>query len=642
MVYEDFEDGDVDGWTGGISAAGSSPIRGSWSGYQNGTEDASLSVPISQYSNVDWLCRPNFTLAGGENDEVSWNFELTDTSGSARIRVQWLISNNSLGGGFSYVRVYADGSQAFDSGYLSSTGDINQEWDASLSLDWSSGTFSFTITSADGSYTFSDSGLSFSASNAIDRFRTYRARTASSFDGENRVDNIDAPSPPPAPPSLTATVSNGDDIDLAWTDNATNEDGFRVYRARSSGATVSDYTQIADLAADTTAYSDTGLDGGETFYYRVSAYNTVGESLSGEAFATTDLPPPSGVSITVDDDEQMSVTWTDNASDEDNYRVQVSEDGGSWSAVATPGANSTSYTDTVSSSIDTFRYRVRAETTDANSSWAYTATVATNPEGLTITGHDATSIDLSWTGADQADGYEIFRDQASGSTRADYTSIATVGPPTTTYGDTGLENGERYFYRVAATYDGGTDSPLTAEDDQITDLPAPSALSLDTTVEDEIALSWTLNDDSTDGSVEIYRSTDGTLGTEITGGLPADATSYTDTGLADGEQYHYTVRRVTDHAESDSAQQAGVTVLPAPTNLTVDAITDTTVDLSWTDTHDNGQTRVEFKPASTSTWQTFSTLAIGTGSETITGLRNGEQYDARVVATTEHTDTEDT
>jgi len=46
-------------------------------------------------------------------------------------------------------------------------------------------------------------------------------------------------------------------VDLTWTDNSDNEDGFYVYRTTTSSPTFpGDYTQIADLTANTTMYSD--------------------------------------------------------------------------------------------------------------------------------------------------------------------------------------------------------------------------------------------------------------------------------------------------------------------------------------------------------------------------------------------------
>jgi len=101
------------------------------------------------------------------------------------------------------------------------------------------------------------------------------------------------PSPIPlAPSDLVATVVSSTQIDLSWTDNASNEEGFYIERKTGEEG----YAVIAIVGADVTTYSDTGLTPETTYYYRVKAYNGVGESAySNEASATT----PSAIVPTV-------------------------------------------------------------------------------------------------------------------------------------------------------------------------------------------------------------------------------------------------------------------------------------------------------------------------------------------------------
>jgi hypothetical protein len=95
---------------------------------------------------------------------------------------------------------------------------------------------------------------------------------------------------PGAPTGLNAQLS-GSQINLTWTDGSTNESGFRIERKTGAGA----YTQIADLAAGTVSYSDTNIATGNTYAYRVYAYNTSGGGNSGysnEASVNVPVPPP--------------------------------------------------------------------------------------------------------------------------------------------------------------------------------------------------------------------------------------------------------------------------------------------------------------------------------------------------------------
>jgi N-acetylneuraminic acid mutarotase len=90
---------------------------------------------------------------------------------------------------------------------------------------------------------------------------------------------------PLAPASLTATTASASQINLKWTDKALNEANYVIERATVS---TGPFTTIATLAANNTAYSNTGLVSGTTYYYRVKATNTGGSSAySNVASATT-------------------------------------------------------------------------------------------------------------------------------------------------------------------------------------------------------------------------------------------------------------------------------------------------------------------------------------------------------------------
>jgi hypothetical protein len=62
-------------------------------------------------------------------------------------------------------------------------------------------------------------------------------------------------------------------IDLSWTDNSNDEDGFRI--ERSSGGS---WSTLAQLPDNTTSYPDTTVTPGTAYSYRVVAYNAAGDS----------------------------------------------------------------------------------------------------------------------------------------------------------------------------------------------------------------------------------------------------------------------------------------------------------------------------------------------------------------------------
>lgn len=90
----------------------------------------------------------------------------------------------------------------------------------------------------------------------------------------------------PFPPSsLTGNVISSTQIDLSWTDNSTNETGFKIERRTGSA----NYAAIGTVTQDILTFSDLGLTPNTTYTYRVYSYNSVGNSLtySNEVTITT-------------------------------------------------------------------------------------------------------------------------------------------------------------------------------------------------------------------------------------------------------------------------------------------------------------------------------------------------------------------
>ena len=113
---------------------------------------------------------------------------------------------------------------------------------------------------------------------------TYTAASHPSFiSGSGSLISTQGGSAPPT--GLTATAASASSIQLAWTDNATDETGYIVERSPVSG---SGFSQIATLAAGAVSFTDTGLASSTAYFYQVRATNSVGNSTaSNEASATT-------------------------------------------------------------------------------------------------------------------------------------------------------------------------------------------------------------------------------------------------------------------------------------------------------------------------------------------------------------------
>jgi hypothetical protein len=186
------------------------------------------------------------------------------------------------------------------------------------------------------------------------------------------------PTPPAAPGCLTATAASGGRIDLAWTDNAGNEDGFQVERS-TDGST---FALHGTAGANATAYADATVQPAKGYWYRVRATNGAGVSAwSNVAGATTPGPPaaPGGLTATALSRNQIRLAWTDNSSNESGFRIQRSTNGVTFFTIATVGAGVTSYTSSALTANRTYWYRVRAYNASGNSAYSNTASARTLP-----------------------------------------------------------------------------------------------------------------------------------------------------------------------------------------------------------------------------------------------------------------------
>jgi hypothetical protein len=94
---------------------------------------------------------------------------------------------------------------------------------------------------------------------------------------------LDDPEPPTAPEGLSASLGEGCEVRLEWTDTSDSETGFRVYRFGGHG----DFRLIGDLEANILTYTDRVPLGGHYEYY-VASVNAGGESDSN--LVAVDVP----------------------------------------------------------------------------------------------------------------------------------------------------------------------------------------------------------------------------------------------------------------------------------------------------------------------------------------------------------------
>lgn len=93
---------------------------------------------------------------------------------------------------------------------------------------------------------------------------------------------------------------------------------------------------------------------------------------------------PGGLGAAAISTSQINLSWTDNSSNESNFRIERSANGGStWSFLANVGANTTTYANTGLPASTTYHYRVRAENTGGNSAFSNAANATTQAPPVT-------------------------------------------------------------------------------------------------------------------------------------------------------------------------------------------------------------------------------------------------------------------
>jgi len=358
---------------------------------------------------------------------------------------------------------------------------------------------------------------------------------------------------PTAPGGLTGVAKSPTQIDLAWTDNSTDETGFRIFR---------DGTELLPspkAGANVTTFSDTGLTCGKTYTYTVKAMNADGDSAATSAVTVTTpactvtIPAASsGLTATAKSQTQIDLAWTDNSGNETGFKIF--RDGVELLPSPKVVANVTTFSDTGVTCGTTYTYTVKAVNA-AGDSAGVTATATTPacasgsptaPGGLTGVAKSATQVDLSWTdNSNNETGFRIFRNGV------ELTPSPKVGAGVTTFSDTGVICGTTYTYTVKAVNAAGDSAGVTATATTpacASGAPtAPGGLTATAVSQTQINLLWTDNSSDETG-FKLFRN--GVL-IKTTG---ANVTTFSDTGLTCGVTYTYIVK-----ATNAAGDSAGVT-----------------------------------------------------------------------------------
>ena len=295
--------------------------------------------------------------------------------------------------------------------------------------------------------------------------------------------------------------------------------------------------------------------------------------------------PPSSLSATPVSQAQISLSWTDNSSDEDGFKIEQSPDGTSgWTQVDTVGANASTYYDYGLTCNTTYYYRVRAYNADGDSGYSNSAS-ATTPACTDC--EDTYEPDNEYPAATYVIVNEVIHPHnfhAAGD--EDWLQFAaTAGTAyTMTTSNLGSSNNT-----ILALYDTDGTTLLASNDDC------------------DFTLASCINNWTAPGSATYFLRV---LNYREAGGCT---------------EYGY------DLAIMDA--RGGIEPLAAPSNLQATAVSRTQINLAWVDNSGNeGSFRIERSLNGVSAWSEIGTTSINSASYSNTGLTCGTTYYYRVRA----------
>ncbi|MCC5846518.1 MAG: immunoglobulin domain-containing protein [Verrucomicrobia bacterium] len=286
--------------------------------------------------------------------------------------------------------------------------------------------------------------------------------------------DLEAPAlPPPAPENLIATAISGSQIDLAWTDPtdlSDPTDGFRIERSADGN---SGWALLDTVTG--TGYSDTGLTGGSTWYYRVIAERDgISSAPSTVVSATTPADPappvitqhPQSQTVGEGENATFTVTATGNPAPSFQWRKNGDDLGGQ----TTDTLNLIDVGSTDAANYTVFVFNGVGDGVESDvATLTVTAPPPPAPTDLQATAVDYDQIDLIWTDpTDPSDPTDGFRIERSADGTGNWITLTTVTG--TEHSDTGIAAESTWHYRVIALRDG-----LESEPSNVASATTPAA-----------------------------------------------------------------------------------------------------------------------------------------------------------------------
>ncbi len=349
----------------------------------------------------------------------------------------------------------------------------------------------------------------------------------------------------PLPPE-NLTVARSEEspyssVALQWDDSTPLETAWQIWRSEDN----STWTLIATLPENSTSYVDSGLEEYRVYHYRVKPVNELINATDPDSgrwaygWVRTALRPPGNLTLSKRGDTWLYVSWVDNSTKEEGYKVQLSNDNISWFEVQSLPANSvsaniTSLQDATSYYLRVLAYNSTASPTDSTpSNVLVSSTRPYAPSSLNFTADSVSQVSLFWTDVSSREsGYAVY---VNGTLK----SLLPINSTSATL--TGLSEGCVYNFTIMAYFDGAGGRVYSYP---VSTLGGPkpnppSSLDWVSYGEDWIYLNWTDNSSSNDGYYLQYYYLNGTLAGSVSLG---DVNETNVTSLLSGTSYVFKLR----------------------------------------------------------------------------------------------------
>ena len=254
------------------------------------------SPPIVLSSTTTYTVRMEYYEDFGLADaELRWSSELVPKS---LIPQSVLYSGTAPAAPSNLVATPASGTQinlSWSDNSMTETGFIIQR------KQGNTGTYSQVAIVAPNSTSYLDGEL---LAGAMYYYRVQAANFVSNSDFSNEA-SATTPVPPATPSNAHPTAVTTTSIAFAWQDNSNNEDKFSIFRSVNNGS----FMFVADVPANTTTFTDSGLSPGTAYDYHIQAWN-LGGYTDFAGFSVIDSHDPAGQSYRHGGQWPGGLTWT--------------------------------------------------------------------------------------------------------------------------------------------------------------------------------------------------------------------------------------------------------------------------------------------------------------------------------------------